>query len=210
MSILKYIPYFKRKRELDTNRAKGCMFGQSVGDALGLGSEFMCKTEVETYYPDGLTDYSQIWQDRHRRRWHKGDWTDDTDMMLCIANAIIETGKADYLVIARNFKDWLNGTPMGIGQNTYNVLSLGDYESNPMKAAEIVWEMSRRQSAANGGVMRTSVIGLLPNDVIRSAEDTCKLTHFDPRCIGSCVIVSSIIHSLVYEHLSLHIFLYFL
>ena len=62
MSILKYIPYFKRKRELDTNRAKGCMFGQSVGDALGLGSEFMCKTEVETYYPDGLTDYSQIWQ----------------------------------------------------------------------------------------------------------------------------------------------------
>lgn len=203
MSILKYIPYFKRKRELDTNRAKGCMFGQSVGDALGLGSEFMCKTEVETYYPDGLTDYSQIWQDRHRRRWHKGDWTDDTDMMLCIANAIIETGKADYLVIARNFKDWLNGTPMGIGQNTYNVLSLSDYESNPMKAAEIVWEMSRRQSAANGGVMRTSVIGLLPNDVIRSAEDTCKLTHFDPRCIGSCVIVSSIIHSLVYENRAL-------
>lgn len=92
---------------------------------------------------------------------------------------------------------------MGIGQNTYNVLSLGDYESNPMKAAEIVWEMSRRQSAANGGVMRTSVIGLLPNDVIRSAEDTCKLTHFDPRCIGSCVIVSSIIHSLVYENRAL-------
>lgn len=98
---------------LNSNRAKGCMFGQAVGDALGLGSEFMCKTEVEAYYPDGLTDYSQIWQDRHRRRWHKGDWTDDTDMMLCIANAIIETGKADPLVIARNFKGWLNGTPMG-------------------------------------------------------------------------------------------------
>lgn len=160
----------------------------------------MCKTEVEAYYPDGLTDYSQIWQDRHRRRWHKGDWTDDTDMMLCIANAIIETGKADPLVIARNFKGWLNGTPMGIGQNTYNVLSLGDYELNPMKAAEIVWVMSRKQSAANGGVMRTSVVGLLPTDVIRSAEATCKLTHYDPRCVGPCVIVSIIVHTLVYEN----------
>lgn len=61
----------------------------------------------------------------------------------------------------------------------------------------------KKTKRSNGGVMRTSVIGLLPNDVIRSAEDTCKLTHFDPRCIGSCVIVSSIIHSLVYENRAL-------
>lgn len=39
------------------------------------------------------------------------------------AFAIIETGKADYLAIARNFKKWCDGTPMGIGRNTYNVLS---------------------------------------------------------------------------------------
>lgn len=51
--------------------------------------------------------------------------------------------------------------------------------------------------------MRTSVIGLLPTNVIRSTEDSCKLTHFDPRCVGSCVIVSCIIHSLVYENRAL-------
>ena len=27
----------------------------------------------------------------------------------------------------------------------------------------------------------------------------CKLTHYDPRCVGSCVIVSSIILALVFE-----------
>ena len=31
------------------------------------------------------------------------------------------------------------------------------------------------------------------------SKQFCKLTHYDPRCVGSCVIVSLLIHSLVYE-----------
>ena len=46
--------------------------------------------------------------------------------------------------------------------------------------------------------MRTSIIGLCRENVISSAEDVCRLTHADPRCIGSCAIVSWIIHNLVY------------
>lgn len=114
--------------------------------------------------------------------------------------AIIETGKADVYAIARQFKDWLNGTPMGIGSHTYKVLSLGDYVDDPFKAADIVWKISNKKSAANGALMRTSVIGLLPSDVELSAMNACKTTHADPRCIGSCVIVSCIIHELIYNH----------
>ena len=66
------------------NRIKGCLYGQAIGDALGLGSEFMSKDEVRKNYPNGLKNYDQIIQDAHRRRWAKGAWTDDTDMMLCI------------------------------------------------------------------------------------------------------------------------------
>ena len=63
----------------------------------------------------------------------------------------------------------------------------------------MVWKMSRCQSAANGGLMRTSVVGLFPKCVTECAENICKLTHYDPRCVGSCVIVSSLIHALVYD-----------
>ena len=182
------------------DKIKGVLFGQTIGDALGLGTEFMTKEEVNRYYPNDLTDYNQIIQDPHRSRWRKGDWTDDTDMMLCIARAIIDDrGKVNPLTVAQKFKEWFNGEPMGIGSNTYKVLSSGDYTNNPFKAAELVWELSKKDSAANGGVMRTSIVGLCKEDVITSAEDICKLTHADPRCVGSCVIVSWLIHQLVYK-----------
>ena len=74
------------------DKIAGCLYGQAVGDALGLGTEFMSKAEVKRNYPDGLSEYSQIVQDYHRKRWDKGDWTDDTDMMLCIAKAISSSG----------------------------------------------------------------------------------------------------------------------
>lgn len=181
-------------------KIKGCLFGQAVGDALGLGTEFMTHEEVVATYPEGLTDYSQIVQDYHRCRWHRGDWTDDTDMMLCIARAIISSGgKADTKSIAHNFKEWFNGEPMGIGSNTYKVLSFGDYETAPFRCAEIVWEMSRKRSAANGGLMRTSVVGLLHDYCQEDAENVCRLTHADPRCVGSCVILCNLIHAHTYD-----------
>lgn len=35
----------------------GCLYGQAIGDALGLCSEFMSKDEVLRNYPDGLKNY---------------------------------------------------------------------------------------------------------------------------------------------------------
>lgn len=181
------------------DRIKGTLFGQAIGDALGLGTEFMDNAEIAQKYPNGIRDYIDIYQDSHRRRWLVGEWTDDTDMMLCIANAIIDDKEVNLTHIARNFKEWAEGEPMGIGLNTYKVLKIGDYVDKPFDVAKLTWTMSRKESAANGGVMRTSIVGLLPNDIEKYAADICRLTHYDPRCVGSCVIVSELIHSLVYD-----------
>lgn len=73
---------------IDTkDKMLGCLYGQAIGDALGLGSEFMSENDVKKHYPNGLCRYDQIIQDEHRCRWAKGAWTDDTDMMLCIMTA---------------------------------------------------------------------------------------------------------------------------
>lgn len=179
------------------DKMSGCLYGQAIGDALGLGSEFMNKDEVSKNYPGGLKNYDQIIQDAHRRRWAKGAWTDDTDMMLCILEGF-ENGLFNIHRVASNFKDWFNGTPMGIGSHTYKVLCMGDYVEQPEMCSKLWWDLSRQQSAANGALMRTSVVGLAKNEIEEEAEVICKLTHYDPRCVGSCVISSSIIHNLVW------------
>jgi len=153
-------------------RFLGIIFGQAVGDALGLSTEFMSKQEVERFYPNGIEDYSQIVQDDHRRRWQRGDWTDDTDMMLCILDSFMAYQKVDFLDIARRFKEWMMNGGMGIGRHTYNVMALGDYTSNPQKAAEIIWKMGKKKAAANGAVMRTSVVGLMKDNVANNVAGT--------------------------------------
>lgn len=72
------------------DKVKGTIYGQAIGDALGLGTEGMTDEDMAWKYPNGITYYSDIFQDRHRKRWKIGDWTDDTDMMLCIANASLK------------------------------------------------------------------------------------------------------------------------
>lgn len=153
-------------------RFLGIIFGQAVGDALGLSTEFMSKQEVDRFYPNGIEDYSQIVQDDHRRRWQRGDWTDDTDMMLCILDSFVACQKVDILDIARRFKEWMMNGGMGIGRHTYNVKALGNYTSNPQKAAEIIWKMGKKKAAANGAVMRTSVVGLMKDNVANNVAGT--------------------------------------
>ena len=157
------------ENETVKERFLGTIFGQAVGDALGLSTEFMSRQEVDRFYPNGIEDYSQIVQDDHRRRWQRGDWTDDTDMMLCILDSFVACQKVDILDIARRFKEWMMNGGMGIGRHTYNVMALGDYTSNPQKAAEIIWKMGKKKAAANGAVMRTSVVGLMKDNVANAA-----------------------------------------
>ena len=147
------------------DRIKGTIYGQAIGDALGLGTEGMTDEDMAWKYPNGISHYSDIFQDRHRKRWKIGDWTDDTDMMLCIANAVIKDKGVNYTSIAQNFKEWADGEPMGIGETTYKVLSFSDYVENPFKASKTLWDMGHQQSAANGGLMRTSIVGLFPKAV---------------------------------------------
>ena len=176
---------------------KGIIFGQAIGDALGLATEFMTKEEVFSYYPNGINSYQDIISDRHRNLWQKGAWTDDTDQMLCILDGILENNEIDLNDIASRFVEWKNTNGVGIGRQTLNILSISDYAKNPFKASELIWNMSRQKSAPNGGIMRTAIVGCWNysnwKQVRINTENICKLTHFDPRCIGSCVVITFII-----------------
>ena len=55
----------KTERQIDL--IKGTIYGQAIGDALGLGTEFMTDEDMARNYPNGITHYCDIFQDRHRK-----------------------------------------------------------------------------------------------------------------------------------------------
>jgi ADP-ribosylglycohydrolase len=70
-------------KELD--RAKGVVFGLAIGDALGWPTEFMTVPKIKAKYgSDGITKLQE-----------PAIFTDDTQMSIAIAEALIRTGEND-------------------------------------------------------------------------------------------------------------------
>jgi ADP-ribosylglycohydrolase len=188
---------------------KGVFWGQAIGDALGLGTEFLNKSEIAANYPNGLTDYSQIIQDKHRSRWQAGSWTDDTDQFLCICESIIQTKKVDELAFAQELFKWFKGSPMGIGKTVYKVVTVPQFVLYPHKASEIIWNLSKKQNASNDAIMRTSILGTFEfwddEKVIQKTEKIARVTHWDQRCVGSCVMVTLLIANILNENKFLNV-----
>lgn len=190
------------------------IYGQCVGDALGLLTEFMTKEEAKKYYgkkPKMLL-YSQKVPDFHRGRWKDGDWTDDTDQMILILHSILfNKGQVIATDYARRIHRWMKtGFPdlgdlggMGLGQTTARVLHHPEFKNKPHDCSYEVWDKSQRNVAPNGAVMRTSLLGLHQwqdlETVVRNTLEICKVTHHDPRCQASSIAVSVAI-ALMLQH----------
>ncbi len=183
------------------DRVRGVIFGQAVGDALGLGTEFLTKRKVTSYYPLGLTNFDQFVIDAHREKWQPGEWTDDTDQMLCILDSVLENDSLDILDIANRFHSWAFSGGRGLGQTVRAVLTHPHFLKDPHEAAKSVWHESNGYAAANGAVMRTSALGVYkynsPEQLISNTETVCKITHFDPRCVASCIAVTQAIGKMI-------------
>ena len=184
-------PNNNMKHDLTKDRMYGCLYGQAVGNALGILTEFMNKRQLARNYPNGLRHYKNdigVWED------------DDTNQMLCILDELVENGEIIPKSLAKRFLNWLETDGRGCGHLVYRTLISQNYINDPYNAAYESWERMNRDAAPNGALMRTSVIGLLPENVVENTQRACKVTHYDPRCIGSCVIATEIIHNLVWNN----------
>ncbi|MBT9554416.1 MAG: ADP-ribosylglycohydrolase family protein [Myxococcales bacterium] len=188
------------------DRARAALWGQAIGDALGLATEFMTSDEARLAYPHGLSRYADIVRDDHRSRWPVGAFTDDTDQMLCILESLIACPTVDPVDIGGNIARWAATCGLGIGRTVQRALDRNGFNTDPIAAARQAWEDGRARHAANGAVMRTSVFGVWRLDdpaatpaVTLAAAAGCRVTHYDPRCVASCVAVSLAIRTLVLD-----------
>jgi hypothetical protein len=118
------------KSEDFLDRLLGCVYGQALGDAYGLSTEFLTRAQVESMYPDRmqLIPFPGYIQTPHARRWKQGDWTDDTDQWVLVMETLIEPN-SDATIFARKLSLWVRqGFPelndfggLGLGINVAQV-----------------------------------------------------------------------------------------
>lgn len=183
---------------ISPSRVSAVIFGQAIGDSLGLPVEHRSAGEVHDFAKttDSFWPRAYVETIRKEHTWKAGEWSDDTDQALCILDAYLENPAQDVdpLVVASNFLKWAATNGRGIGKHTGAVFAHPDFSSDPFKASKEVWEASGQQAAPNGAVMRTSYVGVLrPWDLVwtaKTAADCARVTHYDPRCVASAVAVS--------------------
>eukprot|EP00929_Paragymnodinium_shiwhaense_P111647 TRINITY_DN79988_c0_g1_i1.p1 TRINITY_DN79988_c0_g1~~TRINITY_DN79988_c0_g1_i1.p1 ORF type:complete len:706 (+),score=103.31 TRINITY_DN79988_c0_g1_i1:67-2184(+) len=193
------------------DKVRGLVWGAALGDAIGLCTEFMSKKQAEESYTEAskLGPASRV-EDKHRARWAQGDWTDDTDQLVLLMDAIVTGGGVlDQKAFAEALKLWSNqGFPelgdkagLGIGQTVHGVLDHEVYDVAPDIAADVIWRQSGCSMAANGAVMRCAAAALScfwNDEVVRyNALAGSSVTHADPRCHASCLAVCSLLARLL-------------
>mmetsp|Transcript_20602 Transcript_20602/g.53242 ORF Transcript_20602/g.53242 Transcript_20602/m.53242 type:complete len:437 (-) Transcript_20602:139-1449(-) len=188
------------------DKVRGLIFGAALGDATGLATEFLNRTQVEGFYGEGFAFSprpSRLYPDTHRMMWTPGDWTDDTDQLVLVLQSLLHTrGRVDPADFSSRLGAWCRGgfaclgdtSAAGLGRHTKSVISHSRFAEDPHTAALDIWERGGRASAANGAVMRTAVSGVpcfwsIPT-VVSNTTELCRTTHADPRCIASCVVVA--------------------
>src|ERR1700693_5122563 len=89
------------------DRFTGCMLGLAIGDALGYPVEFMNRDEIaKAYGPAGITGFVGD-------QWHQvGNYSDDTQMTIAVAKALLAADSENLdsimLNIKREFVAWSN------------------------------------------------------------------------------------------------------
>jgi ADP-ribosylglycohydrolase len=123
--------------------------------------------------------------------WEPGEWTDDTQMAICIAEEAA-TGTVDPLRVAGRFLDWYRSGPVDVGVQTSSVLSHSADAAGVAASATNYFGSHPDRSAGNGSLMCTAPLALasLGDDkrLVELAMSVSPLTHADPITGEACAL----------------------
>ncbi|MGQ0519786.1 MAG: ADP-ribosylglycohydrolase family protein, partial [Actinomycetota bacterium] len=161
-------------------RAAGALLGLAAGDALGAGYEFE---------PDPPPDPEMIGGGPFG--FAPGEWTDDTQLAICIAE-VAATGRLDPVAVGERFLAWFREGPRDVGNQTRAVLGHAGDGAALAGVAAAYLARNPHGAAGNGSLMRTAPVALahLGDDaaIAEAARTISGLTHADPLAGDACVL----------------------
>jgi ADP-ribosylglycohydrolase len=163
-------------------RAQGCLLGQVAGDSLGSLVEFQSAAAIAHRYPDGPRQLA----DGGTFDTLAGQATDDSELALALARAIVASGTFSEGEALAGYRRWLASSPFDVGHTIRAAL-----ENRP-----------NIQSQANGSLMRVSPLAIFaharePRAAAALAHLDASLTHPHPVCRDStAAFVVAVAHTI--------------
>lgn len=168
---------------LSADQVRGCLIGLATGDALGAQHE------------GGLLE-RLVWVVIGRTFDGRLRWTDDTQMAIDLAEAILEEHCVCPDAIAKRFAlsyRWTRGYGSGAARVLKRIRRGETWES----ASKAVYAEG---SYGNGAAMRAAVLGLFfpanRNELIEAARVSALVTHAHPLGVEGAVLIALAAHTL--------------
>ncbi len=171
------------------DRFRGCLLGLAVGDAVGTAVEFKPRGSFEPVTdmlgggPFGLKP---------------GQWTDDTSMVLCLAESLIAKQGFDARDQMERYIRWYRdghlsstGKCFDIGNATSDALRRFERTGDPFSGS------TDPRSAGNGSLMRLAPIPMFyyPDieKAVQYAAQSSRTTHGTAECLDACKLYAYIL-----------------
>jgi len=169
------------------DKAKGIIYGLAIGDALGYPTEFMLLSRIkEIYGPSGIQELPKT----------PALFTDDTQMSIAIAEALIKSGEKDIESVMEAVRDefikWCHSSENNRAPGNACLTGVANMERG------VHWSKSCvTRSKGCGSAMRAAPIGYIyqndPEKLKEVAHASGICTHGHPTgnaaCIGSAYLV---------------------
>jgi ADP-ribosyl-[dinitrogen reductase] hydrolase len=177
------------------HRAIGAFVGLAVGDALGAPFEFEPAGTYTRRFPEPVV--GGIGEMIGGGPWGTGEFTDDSQMAVMVAESLLACGSVDQADLGRRFKAWAASDPTDIGLTTREALWP---EVDPKQAAADHFAEHPDHSAGNGSLMRTLPAALrVARDgteaTMAAARAISELTHGDPATGEGCAIYHELVRA---------------
>ncbi len=132
--------------------------------------------------------------------WKKGEYTDDTQMALLIAESLLQGKGFQSSDLAQRFQTWAR-TAKDVGIQTRAVVNMAGYIRDPEGCSSQYHAAHPDSSAGNGAVMRCAPVALFCLDsidrLVQLSRATARVTHHDSKAQSSCVILNAWIQAAI-------------
>lgn len=168
------------------NKIAGAIYGFAIGDAMGATTEFMNREQIKKQYGQVTDIIGGGWLNLEA-----GKVTDDTQMTICVMDALMANIKLFEECCMYNFIEWYQSGPKDVGGQCSKgitcVMSKGHFIEKDDAAL------------GNGSLMRAMPCALINRPDLNVAQG--KLTHNNLECSQIILEYTRLIQNILYNNL---------